>query len=220
MDQITELFSHSIFLYPVALCGLVALLISAERLYFLLFRATLAPEPFFREVQRLVLAGDIDKAVRYCSSEPKAPLANVVKSALLHADGDREDLALAVEQAALDAVPAVQTRVGYLATIANVVTLFGLLGTIVGLIQSFQAVAEANAADKQDMLAAGIGMAMYTTAGGIAVAIPCLVAYAILVQRGNSILDDVERYGTRVLLLLRARPQSGGAPVALEADRG
>lgn len=221
MERIADIFSHSIFLYPVALCAIIAGIITVERMYFLLFRATLAPEPFFREVQRLVLAGDLDKAVRYCSAEPKAPLANVVKSALLHADGDREDLALAVEQAALDAVPAVQTRVGYLATMANVVTLFGLLGTIVGLINSFDAVAQADPQQKQDLLAKGIAMAMYTTAGGISVAIPCLVSYAILVQRGNAILDDVERYGARVLLLLRARPAAGiERPAAVEGERG
>lgn len=206
LDRIADIFNHSVFLYPVAACAIIAAVITVERMYFLVFRATVAPEPLFREVQRLVLAGDIDKAIRYCSAEPQAPVANVVKSALLHADADRDDLALAVEQAALDAVPAVQARVGYLAMLANVVTLLGLLGTIVGLIRSFDAVAQANPQDKQDMLAEGIAMAMYTTAGGIAVAIPCLICYAILVQRGNTLLDDVERYGTRVLLLLRARP--------------
>ncbi|MEQ1565359.1 MAG: MotA/TolQ/ExbB proton channel family protein [Myxococcota bacterium] len=205
MEQIAELYGHSVFLYPVTVCAVIALVISLERLYFLLFRATVSPEPFFREIQRLVLADDLDKAIRLCSAEPKAPLANVVKAALLHANGDKEDLALAVEHASLDAVPAVQRRVGYLAMLANVVTLFGLLGTIVGLIDSFAAVAAADPEEKQNMLAQGIAMAMYTTAGGISVAIPCLVSYAVLVQRGNAILDDVERYGTRLLLLLRAR---------------
>jgi len=222
MDRITELYSHSIFLYPVTVCAAVGLVISLERLYFLLFRAPISPEPFFREIQRLVLADDLDRAVRYCSSEPKAPLANVVKAALLHANGDKEDLALAVEQAALDAVPAVQRRVGYLATLANVVTLFGLLGTIVGLINSFDAVSHADPDQKQNMLASGIAMAMYTTAGGISVAIPCLVAYSILVQRGNAILDDVERYGSRILLLLRARRPTVAqqVPVGVSAEAG
>lgn len=207
MEWIKDLYSHSVFLYPVTLCAVIALAIALERLYYLLFWATISPEPFFREVQRLVLAGQIDKAIQFSSAEPKAPLANVVKAALLHAHSDKEDLALAVEQAALDAIPAVQKRTGYLAMLANVVTLLGLLGTIVGLIDSFAAVSKADPEEKQNMLAAGIAMAMYTTAGGISVAIPCLVTYSILVQRGNAILDDVERYGTRILLLLRARKQ-------------
>ncbi len=200
-----EIFQHSQFLYGVAVCAVVALLIAGERAFFLGFRAHIAPEPFFAQVQRLVLEGRIDQAVRYCAAEPYAPLANVVRAALLHADASREDMALAVEQAALDAVPAVQRRVAYLATIANVVTLIGLLGTIYGLITAFDAVSGANPEEKQNLLAHGIAIAMYTTAGGIAVAIPCLIAYAMLVQRGNAILDDTDRFGTRMLLLLRAR---------------
>lgn len=215
MSWVLELYSHSVFLFPVTFCALFAITIAAERLFYLLFWATIQPEPFFREIQRLVLANQIDRAIHLCSADPKAPLTNVVKAALMHANADNEDLALAVEQAALDAVPAVQRRTGYLAMLANVVTLLGLLGTIVGLIQSFDAVSRADPDQKQNMLAAGIAMAMYTTAGGLSVAIPCLVVYSVLVQRGNAILDDVERYGTRVLLLLRARKNQALVPASL-----
>jgi biopolymer transport protein ExbB/TolQ len=207
-----ELLQHSQFLYGVLVAAILATLISIERGWFLLFRAHIAPEPFFKQVQQLVLEDRIDQAVRYCASEPNAPLANVVRAALLHADSGPDDMALAVEQAALDALPAVQKRVAYLATLANVATLIGLLGTIVGLITAFDAVSGADPEEKQNLLASGIAMAMYTTAGGIAVAIPCLVLYAVFVQRGNAILDDVDRFGTRILLLLRARPQKGRTP--------
>ncbi|MEQ1500767.1 MAG: MotA/TolQ/ExbB proton channel family protein [Myxococcota bacterium] len=208
MKGLFDILNHSLFLYPVLVCAIVAVVISVERLFFLVFQASVASETFYREVQRRILAGEIDQAIRYCGSAPRAPLANVVKAALLHADAPREDLGLAIEQASLDAVPAVQRRVGYLAMLANVVTLFGLLGTIVGLIRSFDAVAQADPDDKQTMLAAGIAMAMYTTAGGISVAIPTLIAYSVLVQRGNAILDDVERYGTKVMLVLLARARN------------
>lgn len=200
-----EVFQHSQFLYGVLATAIVAVLISIERCWFLLFRANIAAEPFFRQVQQFVLEDRIDHAVRYCASEPGAPLANVVRAALLHADAGPEDMALAIEQAALDAVPAVQRRVAYLATLANVATLIGLLGTIAGLITAFDAVSGADPEEKQNLLASGIAMAMYTTAGGITVAIPCLILYAVFVQRGNAILDDVDRFGTRTLLLLRAR---------------
>jgi biopolymer transport protein ExbB/TolQ len=209
-----ELMSHSVFLWPVAACAVLSLLISIERLYFLFLPASIASEPFMKAIEVHVLVGDLDRAIQHCLGEPQAPLANVVKAALVHANDDREDLALAVEQATLDALPLVQRRTGYLATIANVVTLFGLLGTITGLIQSFDAVSHADVETRQSMLAGGIAMAMYATAGGIAVAIPTLAAYAILVEKGNSILDDVDRCAARVVMLLHTRKRAAAtAPV-------
>ncbi len=205
MQFIREVFSHSVFLYPVALCGLVSIAITLEHLFYLLFFARLPVNAFMADIQRLVLANELDKAIHLCLSAPRAPLANVVKAALRNADGDRDTVQLAVEQATLDAVPTLQGRTGYLATIANVVTLLGLLGTIVGLIQSFDAVSKANPEDKQTMLSAGIALAMYTTAGGIAVAIPTLIAHSFLVHQANRILDDVDRSALRVLLLLSTR---------------
>lgn len=205
METLLSAFNHSIFLYPVALCGLIALGITLEHLVYLVFFARLNTTAFMADIQRLVLAGELDRAIHLCLSAPRAPLANVVKAALRHADGDSRTIELAVEQATLDAVPSLQGRTGYLATIANVVTMFGLLGTIVGLIQSFDAVAAADPEEKQSMLAAGIAIAMYTTAGGIAVAIPTLAAHAFLVHRANRILDDVDRSALKVLLMIEAR---------------
>ena len=205
MPSLLAAVDHGVFLYPIALCGLIGLGVALERVYFLLVRASLAPAPCIGAVQEAVLAGDLDRALQLCASAPAAPLAAVVKAALRHADRDREEVQLAVEQATLDAVPLLQARIGYLATIANVVTLFGLLGTIVGLIQSFDAVAQANPEDKQTLLAQGIATAMYATAGGISVAIPTLIAHSVLTLRSNALLDDIDRFALRVVLLLDAR---------------
>lgn len=203
--DVLGVMGHSLFLWPVLLCAIAAVAITLERAFYLFFRAYIAPGPFMSVVQKLVLAGELDRAIRVCNAEPKAPLPNVVKTALLHAGDDREDLELAVEQATLDAIPEVQARIGYLPTLANIATLLGLLGTIVGLIQSFAAVAEAEPLEKQTMLAKGIATAMYATAGGISVAIPALLAYTLLVARANRILDDVERYGAKTMMLVVAR---------------
>jgi biopolymer transport protein ExbB len=203
------------FLWPVALCALIGLAIAIERAVYLFFRASVAPEPFMAAIQKHVLAGDVDRALNHCNAEPSAPLPRVVRAALLAVGSSREDMVMAVDQAMLDVTPMVQRRVAYLATIANVVTLFGLLGTIVGLITSFNAVTHAQIEEKQTMLAGGIAIAMYTTAGGIAVAIPTLVVYSILVQRGNAILDDAERLGLKTVMLLQAmRNKAGEAAVA------
>jgi biopolymer transport protein ExbB len=206
-----DALQHNIFLWPVMLCALLSLLISAERFGYLLFRASIASAPFMAEIQRRVLANELDAAIRHCNAEPWAPLPRVVRAALLAAPLPREEMVMAVDQALLDVTSDVQRRVGYLATIANVATLLGLLGTIVGLIQSFDAVSKVSLEEKQTMLAAGIAIAMYTTAAGIAVAIPTLVAYSILVQRGNIVLDDAERCGLKVTMLLLARQKGGTA---------
>jgi biopolymer transport protein ExbB/TolQ len=146
-----------------------------------------------------------------CLGHPQAPVANTIRQALLHLDAPRDELTLAVEQSAADAVPQAQLRIGYLATIANVATLFGLLGTIVGLMQSFDAVSHAEPSQRQALLAGGIALAMRTTAGGIAVAIPCLLAYSYLAQRANGILDDVDRAGMRMVMLLLSRRKGPAA---------
>jgi biopolymer transport protein ExbB/TolQ len=89
--------------------------------------------------------------------------------------------------------------------LANVATLTGLLGTIWGLIMAFEAVARASAEMKQTLLAQGISVAMYTTAGGLMVAIPTMVLQSIIQGRSNKILDDVDQYGLKTVNLLTAR---------------
>jgi biopolymer transport protein ExbB/TolQ len=204
---------HNLFLVPIFVCGAMALLVAFDRAFYLFAYAALAPGPFMAQVQRHVLAGELDKALAACASAPKAPLANVVRAALRFADADRDERLLAVEQASLDAVPLVQRRLGWLATFANVATLFGLLGTILGLIQSFQAVSTADPEDKQALLASGIALAMRATAAGLTVAIPSLLLHSWLVQRANALLDDVDRNGLKMVLLLEARRRNP-APAA------
>jgi biopolymer transport protein ExbB/TolQ len=92
--------------------------------------------------------------------------------------------------------------------LANIATLSGLLGTIIGLIQAFDAVATAPADQKQTLLAKGISVAMYTTAGGLVVAIPVLVMNSIVVAITTKIMDDIDLYAAQALQLLRARKRN------------
>jgi biopolymer transport protein ExbB/TolQ len=129
-------------------------------------------------------------------------------------DTEREDLRLAIEQATAEASAVAQVRLGWLTALANVATLMGLLGTIIGLMQSFDAVSHADPSQRQALLAGGIALAMRTTASGIAVAIPSLLAYAYLAQRSNALLDDVDRCGMRVEMLLVSRQRTRTEPEA------
>ena len=95
-------------------------------------------------------------------------------------------------------IPKLEKRTPYLSMIANVATLLGLLGTILGLINSFSAVAHADAADKAALLSAGISLAMNTTAFGIIAAIPCMVAYSYLVEKTNELVDEINENVARI----------------------
>ena len=129
----------------------------------------------------------------------------VVKAGLTRANRTEKEIENAIDEATLEVGPLINKRTAYLSMLANVATLIGLLGTIIGLVQAFDAVAVASAETKQQLLAQGIAVAMYTTAGGLIAAIPTLVGHSIIVNRSNKILDDVDQYGLKTVNLLTAR---------------
>ena len=92
----------------------------------------------------------------------------------------------------MEVIPRLEKRTHYLATFANIATLLGLLGTIIGLIQAFNAVANANPADKADLLSASISVAMNTTAFGLIAAIPLLLMFTVLQTKTTEIVDSME----------------------------
>jgi biopolymer transport protein ExbB/TolQ len=129
----------------------------------------------------------------------------VVKAGLLRASRDNRQIQAAIEIVAHEAIGAVRKRIAYLAMIANVATLFGLLGTIMGLIKSFGAVANVDAATKSVMLADGISTSMNATASGLAVAIPTMIAFSVLQSKANRLMEDIEGSAMVTLDLLGVR---------------
>ena len=99
----------------------------------------------------------------------------------------------------MEVMPRLESRTHYLATFANIATLLGLLGTIIGLIQAFTAVAEANPAEKADLLSASISVAMNTTAFGLIVAIPLLLVHTVLQSKTTRIIDSLEMVSVKFL---------------------
>jgi len=104
----------------------------------------------------------------------------------------REDLDAAMEEGMMEIVPRLEKRTHYIATFANVITLVGLLGTIIGLIKAFTAVSQVNPAEKAEMLSASISIAMNNTAFALMVAIPFLLIHAFLQARTTEIVDSLE----------------------------
>ena len=104
----------------------------------------------------------------------------------------RQDVEYAMEEGLMEALPAIEKRTPYLAIFANVATLLGLLGTIIGLIAAFTAVANADPAEKANLLSQSISIAMNTTAFGLMVAIPLLLVHAYLQGKTNAIVENLE----------------------------
>jgi biopolymer transport protein ExbB/TolQ len=193
------------FMYPILLAAIFALAIAVERMYYVMFRANINGTAFMAQVQKLIMANNIDRAIKLCNAEPNAALPRVLKAGLTRANRSEVEIQNAVDESVLEVFPQLNNRTGYLPMLANVATLTGLLGTIQGLIVAFKAVATASAESKQTLLAAGISTAMYTTAGGLVVAIPTLVLHSIIAARTTKIMDDVDQFALKTVNLLGAR---------------
>ena len=160
---------------------------------------------FMFEVQKYVLANDLDGAIRLCNGANRAALPRVIKAGLQRASRDEEQIQNAIDAASLEVVPKLEKRLNYLALIANVATLLGLLGTITGLIHTFAGLAELDASKRSEILSAGIAEAMNCTAFGLIVAITTMVMHGILSTRATRIIEDIDEFGVKLLDLLSAR---------------
>lgn len=205
MDPVRMFSEGGPFMYAILTTAVFAMAIAFERLFYIVFRANINATAFMSQVQKLIMANNIDRAIKLCNAEPHAALPRVVKAGLTRANRTPEEIVKAVDEATLEVGPVVNKRSAYLAMLANVATLLGLLGTILGLVAAFDAVANASPETKQTLLANGIATAMFTTAGGLIVAIPTLILHSIIMNRSNKILDDVDQYGLRTVNLLTAR---------------
>jgi biopolymer transport protein ExbB/TolQ len=161
-------------------------------------------------VQKLVLSGNVDRAVKLCGAAPTASLAKVVRAGLTRASKGEQEVARALEEAVLEATPAISKRIAPLWSLANIATLVGLVGTIVGLIGTFKALGAASPEMKQLMLTKGISEAMNNTAFGLTIAVVCIVAHLMLSSKAKSMIEEIE-YNALKLENLLARQAAGEA---------
>ncbi len=177
--------------WTIMLTGATVIALVIERSKVLYFKFSLDVEEFTSRVNSLVLGRKHEEALVLCAQLSDKPLAKAFKVILEKSDRDDETIFQAQDIAMAETVPLYTKRLHYLSMLANVATLLGLLGTIHGLILSFQAVAQADPAQKQALLASGIAVSMYTTALGLAVAIPAMVAFSILTSKQNELLEQL-----------------------------
>jgi len=205
-------------MYPISIALIFGLAIIVERVHVLYFQNAIDKEAFLRGLKKHIYAGDLDKAISYCAGQKKVPLVSVVKAGLINVPKGEEDVQAAMDEATLRESPKIERRTGYLAMISNIATLLGLLGTIIGLIHCFGAVANANPADKATILSQGISEAMYCTAFGLLTAIATLVFYSVLQGRTQQMVDDINESSVGVLNLIVANKDKMKLPAGALAE--
>lgn len=202
---ITAFQVGGVWMIFIAVAFALALAFALERFVRLFLQYNVDGASFMFEIQKYILANDLDGAIRVCNSAPKAALAKVLKAGLQRASRDDTQIQNALDAASLEVIPKLERRIPYLALIANIATLLGLLGTITGLIKAFAAVSMADPAQRQAILSAGISEAMNATAFGLVTAIFAMIAHSILSNRATRILEEVDEFGVKLLDLLSAR---------------
>jgi biopolymer transport protein ExbB/TolQ len=198
------------WMYIILVVSVMGLGIIVERFIFLFFKYNINATAFMAQIQKLVMANNIDRAIKLCNAAPNAALPKVIKAGLTRANKGETEIQNAVEEATLEVIPHIQKRTPALQGVANVATLLGLLGTIVGLIEAFAALEFARPDDRQKVLSRGIALAMNTTAFGLIVAIPCIFAHMILSGTTKRIIDEIDQYSVKLQNLLTSRGKGAG----------
>ncbi len=160
---------------------------------------------FMAAIQKFVMNNSIENAIRLCKKARPALLPEVLAEGLKRANDSTEEIDNAMDYAILKAAPKIQQRLGFLGTTANVATLLGLLGTLFGLMTSFDAAATQQGAEKQEALAAGIAEALTATSFGLGTALICLFFFGILQVKQTSMLDEINQFSSKLHDLLYTR---------------
>ena len=205
-------------MYGILGIGVVAAAIALERFLVITGASVLNGKKLTNDVIAQISRGDLN-AARNVSRKSNAPAAQVVQAVLSVPELEESKLQSAADDAAALAMPPLTRRLAHLNVLANIATLVGLLGTIVGLITAFQAVGAADPSQRSAFLAGGISMALNATAFGLLVAIPTLVTQGFLVGLVEGIAEQVEESGIRVSRALLASVARGGV-VAMPARTG
>ena len=206
-----------LFMYPIAIVLALGLSIAIERWVYLTL-TTAKNKAVWNAVTPHLKAGNLAGAVQV-TSKSGAAIGQIMTYGLnrVRSARRREDVEQAMEESLMEVMPRLEKRTHYLATFANIATLLGLLGTIVGLISAFTAVASANPAEKADLLSASISVAMNTTAFGLIVAIPLLLVHKLLQTKTTEIIDSLEMASVKFLNTITERAAADAKTAAKAA---
>ena len=190
-------------MFLILLCSIIALAVVIERLWHLR-RAQINTQAFMEVIAELLKRNKIMDAIDRCNAMP-GPIAHILKAGIMKHDRPRSEIKEAIEDAGLHEVPRLEKNLSALATIAHISPLLGLLGTVTGMVRSFQVIelkATALMPVNPGDLAGGIWEALITTVAGLAVAIPTYVAYNFLVSKVDGFVLEMEKSATDVVNIL------------------
>ena len=193
------------FMHFIALCGLYIIGVSVYKFVFLLVKFNTNGANLMKQIQKLVMANNVDKAIKLCTAAGDAALANVMKAGLSRANRGELEIQNAMEEATLEVTPKIIKLTDTIFAMSSTATMLGLLGTVFGLIEAFNAVAHAAPEQKSAMLASGISIAMNTTGFGLLVAIPGTLLTVVIKAFANKIIDDIDLYSVKLVNLLVSR---------------
>jgi biopolymer transport protein ExbB len=187
------------FMYPILIVFAVGIAIAIER-HVTLTRVRRENDGVWKQIQPALAKGEFDRA-RELTMKDESTVSRLLTMGLARqgAVRRREDIEIAMEESMMEIIPQLEKRTSYVALGASIATLLGLLGTIMGLIHAFPAVANANPAEKADLLSASISVAMNTTAFGLITAIPLLVLHSVLTAKTGEIVDSLEMASVKAL---------------------
>lgn len=199
------------FMYPIAVVLVIGLVIAIER-YLFLTRTAFQNRSLWNEITPLLQRGDFKQAVT-ATGRSAAVIGQILNYGLARIGSARrrEDVEKAMEESLMDVVPRLEKRTHYLATFANLATLLGLLGTVMGLISAFRAVSTVNPAEKANLLSASISVAMNCTAFGLMTAVPLLLIHAVLQTKTTELIDSLEMASVKFLNSVTERRGSEAA---------
>lgn len=210
-STLSDVYSKGGFFFIVNtffLAVVIALIV--ERSIYFLGRGHINAKAFLEQIKRLLAANNVDRAKKLCDATT-APIARVAKAGLNRIHRGEAAVAQAMEEAMIDVTPEVKTRIAALWSMANIVTLTGLLGTVAGLIRTFSAVADANPSEKQKQLSHGISEAMYNTAFGLGAALLCMVGHLMLSTASKKVVADLESFSLKLENILGEGGAQAGA---------
>tara|TARA_R110002072_G_scaffold172728_1_gene326964 strand:- start:45723 stop:46415 length:693 start_codon:yes stop_codon:yes gene_type:complete len=211
LDTIVRFFQEGgMFMYPIAVVLIIGLAIAIERYIYLSSAKRANRNAFDMGLLPILRKRDYKIALKF-ANDSQTPIAAIMGSGLsrLLNGASRDDIEYAMEEGLMETLPRLEKRTQYLATLANVSTLLGLLGTIIGLIAAFTAVANADPAEKASLLSQSISVAMNTTAFGLMAAIPLLLFHSVLQTKTNEIVDSFEMAGVKLLNMISDQTSQG-----------
>lgn len=190
------------WMWPILLVGAIGVAIAIER-SIKLRQIKNANQHMWTKLHPVLVQGDFDKA-REMTEGDKSTISQLLNLGLSRqgAVRRRDDIEIAMEEGMMEILPQLEARTSYLAMFANISTLLGLLGTVIGLIQAFTAVAHAAPSEKADLLAASISVGMNTTAFGLICAIPLLILHSYLTSKTGAIVDSLEMASIKTLNII------------------